>query len=335
MDGEILRRVIAEREVVNLGPPPWDDAVLTQAFYWNFQKAREAIKSHPGYEYHRALEDITHSVELLRDSITRLYESCEDFRMGASDSSFWWRANIRTYETRVRNIRLSLFNSVCASLSLVDAYRAIKAKHPPGFTERTKVFASWGPHLFVQGLRNYVSHRRMIDPNWQTSILHDARETTFFLKQADLLEFDGWSDGAVEYIDQHSEGVEPERLFQEYREQVDDLFEWFVAEFSSHHSGPLSEYRRCLNLFNRLSTRDSHKLIINAVLSQQVDPYAYLHQYLNSEELDEVNKFPRHSKEQVNKIISIVDTYEACDDDLREKLYTLFRVAPPISEKNS
>ena len=274
-------------------------------------------------------------MELLRDSITRLDESCEDFRVGASDSSFWWRANIRTYEMRVRDIRLSLFNSVCASLSLVDAYRAIKAKHPPGFTDRTKVFASWGPHLFIQGLRNYVSHRRMIDPNWQTNILHDARETTFFLKRADLLEFDGWPSGAVEYINQHPEGVEPEHLFQEYREQVDVLFDWFVVEFTRHHSASLSEYRRGLNLFNRLSARDSHKLIINAVLSQQVDPYAYLPQYLNSEELKEVNKFPRHSKEQVNKIISIVDTYEACDDDLKEKLYTLFRVVSPLSGRNS
>ena len=33
MDGEILRRIIAEREVLNLGPPPWDDALLTQAYY--------------------------------------------------------------------------------------------------------------------------------------------------------------------------------------------------------------------------------------------------------------------------------------------------------------
>ncbi len=44
------------------------------------------------------------------------------------------------------------------------------------------------------------------------------------------------------------------------------------------------------------------------------------------DQLEAVLELPRHSKEQVEFIIAIVDEHGACDDELRDQVYKLFRV---------
>lgn len=45
-----------------------------------------------------------------------------------------------------------------------------------------------------------------------------------------------------------------------------------------------------------------------------------------NEELEEILKFPKHSKEQIDQIIDIIDEYGACDERLKKKIYNAFKV---------
>jgi hypothetical protein len=60
------------------------------------------------------------------------------------------------------------------------------------------------------------------------------------------------------------------------------------------------------------------------VLQSKLDPYQYLDQFLTSEELNEVNQLPFKSKLQVDRIISLMDEYDACDNELRAVVYEAF-----------
>jgi hypothetical protein len=61
--------------------------------------------------------------------------------------------------------------------------------------------------------------------------------------------------------------------------------------------------------------------------SKPPNPYEYLNRYLNAEQLRAVHALPAKSKEQVDKIIEFIDTDGACDDELRQRAYELFRRA--------
>ena len=58
------------------------------------------------------------------------------------------------------------------------------------------------------------------------------------------------------------------------------------------------------------------------------NPYEYLPQFLTAEQIDEVERLPKMSPQQVDKIIEFVDEDEACDDEIRQLAYELFRRAP-------
>src|SRR3546814_11675454 len=62
------------------------------------------------------------------------------------------------------------------------------------------------------------------------------------------------------------------------------------------------------------------------------NPYDHLPRMLTAEQLDEVMCLPRKSEQQVDRIIAFLDN-GACDDELRQGAYELFRRAPDYSRK--
>ena len=58
-----------------------------------------------------------------------------------------------------------------------------------------------------------------------------------------------------------------------------------------------------------------------------VDPYEHWQNYLTSEELKELETMPRHSAQQIDRLIDIADaSLGLCDGQTREMIYRLFKV---------
>ena len=62
------------------------------------------------------------------------------------------------------------------------------------------------------------------------------------------------------------------------------------------------------------------------VMEQGVDPYDHLGAHLTPEELAEVLAMPLRSKEQIDRIMEIVDEFGLTDDDLRQLAYAAFGI---------
>jgi hypothetical protein len=60
------------------------------------------------------------------------------------------------------------------------------------------------------------------------------------------------------------------------------------------------------------------------MVTPETDLYGHLQRYLTPEELQEINTLPHSSKEQVDRIIEMVDEYGACDNELRKLVYKAF-----------
>ena len=87
----------------------------------------------------------------------------------------------------------------------------------------------------------------------------------------------------------------------------------------------IMEYRKYDRILNRFGARAEWKIMLTETLKRNVDPYDYLDRYFNKQELDEVMKLPMRSPKQIDRIIEILDEFDACDEDLRQKIYTLFK----------
>ncbi|HET7832693.1 MAG TPA: hypothetical protein VFK88_06990, partial [Gallionella sp.] len=87
----------------------------------------------------------------------------------------------------------------------------------------------------------------------------------------------------------------------------------------------MDDYLRCRKRIKAVSSRSFWNLIFQqVVIAGRRNPYTYLDRYLTEEELNEVNALPYGSGRQIDRIIELVDEYEACDDELRQIIYKAF-----------
>jgi hypothetical protein len=325
---ELLSKIIGSRSSIDFGLPPWPEDKLKAAYFQNFQQTRKAIQVHLGFSLLGYLEDIQIAKELFGDAVSSLEKACGRFRQAADTEEFWWRSRRIQFEERVREIRLALFSATTAAMALRDAYRRIQKKSPLADYDmkREEIFGASSQVAIVEGLRNYLSHRRNVEAHWEVSMTFHPHFARFVLRQDELLDWDAWGALAQDYILANPEEIDIERIFADYKRRVEEFYSWFYSAFSRKGEPQLSEYRAYKQMLDRWASRSNWNILLDQFLLAKVDPYAYLNQYLTEAELKEVLSCLPRSPQQVNMIIEILDVFRACDEELRRKVFSLFGV---------
>lgn len=329
---------------LGLGSHPWDDEALRAAYWRSFTETRTAIKASPGGRAQEILDDLRLSFEVFGAAVDDLLSACEAYRVGLSDPRFFDRVNEAAQERAILAVRRGTFCAVASALALVDHSRRARDRWQlPGYRERVKAeFAQNPEHRFVQGLRNYVSHFRPSSSTWREVTTYGPagkRETSFVLRAEELLAWDEWDPPAREYIRSAPKNViDLESLFRGYRERVTQFQEWLRDLVESIARPELAQYRHYKAVVDQLASWSSWNLVIREfVLKRNLDPYTYLNRYLTPAQLEEVRALPSQSREQVDRIIELVDRHRACayshrgrsqGDELRMAVYRAFGVAP-------
>lgn len=104
-------------------------------------------------------------------------------------------------------------------------------------------------------------------------------------------------------------------LSQGFRSQLAQILEPETASHSANQG-----------MLNRSILRAWINTLLNEVVTKRLDPYEYLNDYLTDSEIEEVLRLPKRSREQVDRIIEIVDASGICDQALRENIYKAFGV---------
>ena len=310
-----------------LGPLPWSEAILRQAYFQSFSDAQKAIQEHPGFTAHRELYALQLSLDIFLDSVSELFQSIDAFRREAQSPDFWTRPAQSRFKNRELAVRRGVFAAATSALALVDHARKVKKRVAitnEGYERQLRETFDEYEHRFVQSLRVCVSHIRMIEADWQRSYSASGKQTQFLLRRDVLLQWDDWDKQAKAFIDRHPNGIDVEKLFNHYRTRVEKFHEWFHSEVARVSEPQLSEYREYERMLKRFGTRALWNLILEQVVIGHLDPFTYLDRYLTKTELDEVLALPRKSQVQIDRIIEILDEYGACDEELRGKVYKAF-----------
>jgi hypothetical protein len=130
---------------------------------------------------------------------------------------------------------------------------------------------------------------------------------------------------AKSYIARCGETINVEALFADYSARVYKFYEWLKDRLEAQLPAELSDYRRCVSAHKAYMARMTWRLILRHSIDNGADPYEHLDKYLEREALDEIERLPLRSGTQVNRIIELIDEHGACNDELRELAYCLFK----------
>jgi hypothetical protein len=311
-----------------LGPLPWSHDTLIKAYWRHWPAVYDYIKEHPGFTAQEHLETIQLALNLFLDSTDDLLLAIAEFIKDFQQPGFLGRGNRSSVKKWDRRLRKHFFSVATSAFALVDAYRRVTKKFPvAGYQkQKTLYFVENELHHFMRGLRNFISHKRILTPEWRWSRSKHGDLTQLILTQQRLREYDNWDAAAQQFIQKCRSGVDIQVLASTYRSLVEEFHHWFHDGFLAAYGDPIQEYVKCRNVLEGEEWKQHWRLLLDYGIQHQLNPYNYLHEHLTPREIAEISLLPNGSKEQVDMIIAKADEFGICDDELRSRVYKLFGI---------
>lgn len=213
-----------------------------------------------------------------------------------------------------------------------------------GYNERlAEDFGTDGLHSFVIGLRILQHHLRILKAGWsmQSSFREGTRTATFNIntdtlkrviaQQGERFEND---EPLKAYVNALPDRIDLRKMFEEYRRRMRLFNGWVTDQLASDSIVALRDYDCILLERKKFGTRTWWGALLGNWLHNwkvPPNPHDHLPRYLTPEQLEAVYALPRNSKEQIDLVITYVDTHGAITDGLRAEAYELFRRSPPRS----
>lgn len=311
-------------------PHPWSRAIIETAILKNFSEARDSIENTAGGKLWRALHDLEDSVWIFEASTADLLDEICLFGDRSKNPTFWHEANANEAEKHTRAVKRKLFHCTSSLMALTDHARNFQRATPvDGYSDRVKaVFCPTGLHDFLQCLRNYNTHWRIVQANWaiQYNSAPLSREARFMVTKSELLEWSRWTTKAREFIESAPDAIDIYDHFSEYRKHVQAFYTWHKGAVLDKYATILQPYLEYNRLYEGLQKKYSWNLMITHA-PKTLNPFQYLGQYLPNHQVKRLLAYEHRSEEQVDALIQMLDMEEFCDEALRKKILALFR--PP------
>jgi hypothetical protein len=311
-------------------PQPWTREVINTAILKSFTDARESIEETAGGRLWRSIGDLQDSLWIFQTSATQLLDEICVFEDRSRDPVFWQDVNSNHADAHARAVKRHIFNCTSSIMALVDHARAFQKKYPVvGYVDLLREsFSEPGLHSFLQGFRNYNTHWRIAEANW--NIHHDfqtgKREARFIVSKPELLRWDGWCDGAKAYISNAQSHIDVYNVFSEYREHVQHFYSRHRGAVLDQYASAYQPYLEYKRLYEGLQKKYHWNMVLSHV-PKTLNPYEYIGRYLTRRQAETLLALKHRSADQVDSLILMLGMNDFCDAALREKVLSLFKEA--------
>lgn len=222
-----------------------------------------------------------------------------------------------------------------AAMGIVDTFRRLRKRRTDIEDEVETLIATLFDNdlsAFIKALRNNLSHGSVTIPNWTVTHDKSGMSGSMNFQKGDLLRFGKWSNAARKYIEQTEDDVvNIRKAAEEYSENVRKFVTALNTLKAQNVSAAEQDYYDIEDAYSRANGLTWMKIYVLQI-GKNRDPYDYIHRSFTAEEVRQILRLPRNSKEQVDFIIDLKRVEVDCDDELREGLYTLFGI-PGFSKK--
>ena len=187
-------------------------------------------------------------------------------------------AALQLYDDAIALLTRRLINHVSTVFLLVDHMRnenKFLIKNNNGiidYQNKVNEHFTCNPNIqFVQGLRNYVIHSKMIKLETESYIINDELSNSILILETDiLLESDHWNKYAKKYILQNKPKIDIKSCLMDYSNLQEQFFLWFLTEYKKKYE---KEITYCENVFNNWNNfmdnkrKEFEKMSFNELLS--------------------------------------------------------------------
>jgi hypothetical protein len=314
---------------------------LVKAVVMRFGEDAQAIlRAHPGYPLHQVRESYLVSVQVMDVAIADLLGAITTFaeeavREGGDLFDYLQRDRLRQVELRIQK---ELFAATNAAMSLVDHSRRLQLSVAlAGYDEEVRrCFGDDGLHDFIKALRVLLYHVQVVEAGWlrQNSIA-EGKRATFTIGRSLILRtleerantFSAGQRGRIAaYLEGKGDHVDLSPVFTDYRDRSAAFNGWMSGQLGASLPAALADYDRCQLEKTRFSVRTQWSAVLGNWLSNVAAPHVHRHlpKFLDAGQLAQVYGLPLNSPEQAEKVLELMDRSGAADDDLRERVHTLF-----------
>lgn len=302
-----------------------------ETFVWfakfDFEKI---MRHHPGHRAEQTLASLREMLRILHLAVANLNASIDEFDALSQHRQAFTRVRRSKIDAVEAIIHKEIFASSTAAHAVVEHYRRfISVAQIKDIEENRRLIFDEREHRFIIELRNGLHHRYYEKADWIIRTPTERERSLSFEFRADKLsssEID-FSVKAQEYIKMSGSAINIKELFKSYMCRVDRFYEWLFEVYSVNLPVEVISYRAFFKIRNIIHARSAWRILLLQAFKPGIhNPYEHLDKYLTEAEIEKVSKLPNHSKEQVDLIISMIDEYGACDDELRSAAYRLFLV---------
>ena len=313
----------------------------------NPRDAENVLRHHPGFFLWERRRSYQISVAVFEQSVQDLLSAIDAFEEASSDEDFFDPVKQPELSVTERRIQKEMFAAASAAHALIDHSRRLrKLADVPDYANRLKeYFGEDGLHEFVIGLRTMLHQLHMVEAGW--NVRHDyasrTRTATFALQRKQLDHALESASGSLTFVARekiqqflrgHLEKIDLRVVFGDYRERARRFHAWLSTELLRRSFVSLRDYERCHNGNRHFAARLMWKGLIKNWLNWEKppNPFHHLDRFLTPQQLDQVYALSMGSKEQVDKVIEVVDHENACDVELRQLVYEFFRRSSPAPQ---
>lgn len=317
-------------EAFKKGSIPIDEAIFESFLRLFVTDAVEVLRSHPGFVLEDKVRSLKTTLSLFERTADDLIEALNRFDAFSRTPEFHQLSHESQRTDVSTSVRKEIYAFAGLAHALQDHCRRITKHAWKPFkldAKMTEHFGAEGQHDFVCGLRTALHHLSMVEADWLIRDSGPKATSHYVFEVAELRPVQEWKSTARAFMDRAKDQIDVRLLASDYRLRVKSFYAWFLREFEGAVPAVVADYRRCWDEHRRTSARLAYRFLIGEFLKRNIDPYLHLHKYLRPDQLAEVELLPRHSREQVDLIISMADHLGACDDGLRISSYRLFGVA--------
>lgn len=338
------REAVLSSLLVSTVPVPQN--VVDDLAHLNQEDAIRVLRDHPGFKIWQRWESYQAALAIFEQSLQDLFDAIDELTDQIRSENLFIRPVRHRLDNGKLRIHKELFAAGNATHSLKDhaSHRLQQVACIPDFDAKiNEHFGNDGLHDFVIGLRTITHHIDAVKPdlNYTRHFSEKYDEVVFVLTRDELktiVDSVKQESGKYkinrsgrEYLDNAPEKIDVRATYEEYARRAGAFHGWLKATLEGQPPPELHDIQRCLKANKDEATRIWWRMLLVNWLKnwkRPPDPYQYLDRYLTEGQLGEVMRLPKKSPQQVDKIIEFVDEDKACDDEIRQLAYELFRKAP-------
>lgn len=306
---------------------PVPDAIFEKLVNLGPADLRHVLRHHPGDATERKYQSVRVMHSMFQQAVTDLLAQLDLFHEQSAEPGY----HTRTKRHINDGIRLTICKEIMAlsvaAASLEELERnANRVLSVSGYSDMIARVFDPHEHEFVTELRNAMAHYSA--PEAASIIRWDkeGRSTDFYLDTCELKTYKKFNSRAKTFLRQAAPHILIRPLVTSYASRVRAFVTWFSDAVDASPSASMADYRRIRDAAHGNSARVTYRMLLPMFISSGVDPYTKLGDYLTPDEVKTALHLPLRSREQVDFIITCVDEFDACDDEIRGLVYKLFQV---------